>query len=97
MSKVGLLVAAGLGYVVGTRDGRERYEQIQRQVRRIWSDPRVQDKKRRAQHVAQQKSSELGDKASAKADDILSGSAADTSEASEASETPASAPSVGDR
>ena len=41
MSKLGILLGAGVGYVLGTRDGRERYEQIRQQVQRVWKDPRV--------------------------------------------------------
>jgi hypothetical protein len=39
-----ILFATGLavGYVLGTRAGRERYDEIKAVVGRIWGDPRVQ-------------------------------------------------------
>ncbi len=39
-----LLMAAGaaFGYVLGTRAGRERYEQIKARAGEIWRDPQVQ-------------------------------------------------------
>ncbi|MDO5049803.1 MAG: YtxH domain-containing protein [Actinomycetaceae bacterium] len=40
-TKFGLLVGAGLGYVLGTRAGRERYEQIKRQASKIRQSPAV--------------------------------------------------------
>lgn len=39
-----LLFVAGLGvgYVLGTRAGREQYEKLKTQASRLWNDPRVQ-------------------------------------------------------
>lgn len=38
--KVGLVIGLGLGYVLGTRAGRERYEQIKEQALKVWNlDP----------------------------------------------------------
>lgn len=34
--RYGLLAGAGIGYVLGTRAGRERYEQMRRAARRLW-------------------------------------------------------------
>ncbi len=42
MSKIVNVTAAGIGYVLGARAGRERYEQITTQARKLWGDPRVQ-------------------------------------------------------
>lgn len=42
MKKLILLVALAAGYVLGTRAGRERYEEIVDAARRFWGDPRVQ-------------------------------------------------------
>lgn len=38
--KIGLVVGLGVGYVLGTRAGRERYEQIKTQWLKVWNlDP----------------------------------------------------------
>lgn len=46
--KLALLVGAGAGYVLGSRAGRARYEQIRSGARRMWEDPRIQHKKQEA-------------------------------------------------
>jgi hypothetical protein len=43
VKKLSLLIAAGAGYVLGTRAGRERYEQIKSQTTKAWNNPKVQD------------------------------------------------------
>ena len=55
MKKLTLLVAAGVGYVLGTRAGRERYEQIKKTAMRVKDDPRVQDKAHQAADMAKEK------------------------------------------
>ena len=41
--KIGLVVGLGVGYVLGTRAGRERYEQIKTQWVKVWHLDPVQD------------------------------------------------------
>jgi len=41
--KVGLVIGLGIGYVLGTRAGRERYEQIKAQALKVWHLDPVQD------------------------------------------------------
>lgn len=49
------IAGAGLGYVLGARAGRGRYEQIKHQADTVWHDPRVQEKVNLAQaKVAEQ-------------------------------------------
>ena len=43
MKKLTLLVVAGAGYVLGSRAGRERYEQIKTQATKTWNNPKVQE------------------------------------------------------
>lgn len=43
MKKLLLLVAGGIGYVLGARAGRERYDQIAGMATKVRNDPRVQD------------------------------------------------------
>jgi hypothetical protein len=40
--KILLVVGIGVGYVLGARAGRERYEDIKRAVGNLWNSPRVQ-------------------------------------------------------
>ena len=40
--KIGLIVGLGAGYVLGTRAGRARYEQIKKQADKVWQLPPVQ-------------------------------------------------------
>jgi len=41
--KVGLVVGLAAGYVLGTRAGRERYEQIKQQASKVWDLDPVQE------------------------------------------------------
>ena len=66
-TKAALVVGLATGYVLGTRDGRERYEQIKSQATRVWQDPRVQQKAARAQDLAKQKATQAQDLAKEKA------------------------------
>lgn len=42
--KLKLLIGIGIGYVLGTRAGRERYEQMKAKAQAAWQDPRTQEK-----------------------------------------------------
>lgn len=53
--KLKVLIGLGIGYVLGTRAGRERYEQITAQAQRFIRDPRVQKKAAQARDVAAEK------------------------------------------
>ncbi len=53
--KAALIAGLATGYVLGTRDGRARYQQIKTQFQRIISDPRVQQKTSQAADVAKAK------------------------------------------
>ena len=68
-----LLFVAGLaiGYVLGTRDGRRRYEQVESAAQTIWESEPVQW----AAAQAQDAMGELGEKALAGARKVVSGSA----------------------
>ncbi len=42
-AKLALLVGGAAGYVFGTRDGRQRYEQLKTSAQTLWQDPKVQE------------------------------------------------------
>lgn len=62
MKKLMLLVAGGVGYVLGARAGRERYEQIKKAATRVKEDPRVQEKAHQAADLAKDKAPVVKDK-----------------------------------
>jgi hypothetical protein len=41
--KAGLVVGIAIGYVLGSRAGRERYDQIKEQWRKVWNMDQVQE------------------------------------------------------
>lgn len=58
-----ILFAAGLavGYVFGTRAGRERYEQIKSAANGFWNDPRVQLRVDQVEDFVKEKAPEVAD------------------------------------
>lgn len=70
MNKVLLLVGAAVGYVLGARAGRERYDEIADRANKLWSDPRVQGKVEEVKAKAPEVAAQLGDTAKAKADEV---------------------------
>ena len=56
--KLKLLIGIGVGYVLGTRAGRERYEQMKAKAQTVWQDPRTQEKVHQARDVASEKAGE---------------------------------------
>ena len=69
MNKMLLLVGAGIGYVLGARAGRERYDQIADQANKLWSDPRVQTKVEEVKAKAPEMAHQVGEQAKAKVDE----------------------------
>jgi len=83
--KITLLVGGAVGYVLGTRAGRERYEQIKSQAQSLWGNPKVQEKASQAQDLAREKGPEMGQKvadaaagAASQAKDKVAGGSGDT-------------------
>jgi hypothetical protein len=78
MKKISLLAAVAVGYVLGTRAGRERYEQIKSGARKVAGDPRVQAATHKAQdavaaqavHAAEVAKDKVTDAASQAADRV---------------------------
>ncbi|GGD29259.1 hypothetical protein GCM10010915_06780 [Microbacterium faecale] len=52
--KLGLIVGLGIGYVLGTRAGRARYEQLKAQAEKVWELDAVQKQVGKAKDFAQQ-------------------------------------------
>jgi len=88
--KLGLLVGGAIGYVLGTRAGREQYDKIVAQGQSLMGNPKVQDAKAQAQDFAKQKGPEVGQKvadaasgAASAAQDKVSGSNSKSSSTSD--------------
>ncbi len=62
MKKLMLLVAAAVGYVLGARAGRERYEQITGRIDKVKHDPRVQQQTQAAVDAARRHAPVVADK-----------------------------------
>ena len=62
MSKLTLLAAAGVGYVLGAKAGHQRYEQIVGTFNKVKGDPRVQEKAHQATDLAKEKAPVVKDK-----------------------------------
>jgi len=59
--KILFLAGLGLGYVLGTRAGREKYDQLKTQVLKVWNDPRVQKQVDAAQEFVKDKAPEVAE------------------------------------
>lgn len=69
-----ILIVTGLavGYVLGARAGRERYEQIKRVATKLWNDPRVQQQVDRVEDFAKDKAPDVVDFLSDNAKKVVS-------------------------
>jgi hypothetical protein len=68
MKKLTILISGAIGYVLGTRAGRERYEQIKSMATKVKEDPRVQERAQQAAEVAKEKAPVVKDKVAGAAD-----------------------------
>ena len=59
--KILLLVGLGVGYLLGTRAGRERYEQIKDAASKLWNDPRVQKRVDQAEDFVKDKAPDVAE------------------------------------
>ena len=59
--KILLLTGLAVGYVLGTRAGRERYEEITKAANKLWNDPRVQKPVKQAEDFVKDKAPEVAE------------------------------------
>ncbi len=59
--KILFVVGLGVGYVLGTRAGRERYEQLRKAAENVWNQPAVQDGVQTAKDFAMARAGDVGE------------------------------------
>lgn len=62
-----LAVGVAIGYVLGTRDGRARYDQMKTKVTELWEDPRVVRARKDVEAYARQQAPVIRERAEAAA------------------------------
>lgn len=70
--KILFIFGLAMGYVLGTRAGRERYEQIKAGAEKVWLDPRVQEQVHTVEEFVKDKAPDLADKATTAAKKVTS-------------------------
>lgn len=68
MRKLTILISGAIGYVLGTRAGRERYEQIKSMAVKVKDNPTVQEKTQQAVDTAKAQAPVVKDKVADAAD-----------------------------
>jgi hypothetical protein len=68
MRKMTMLVSGGVGYVLGARAGRERYEQIRQMAMKVKGNPTVQAKAQQASDAAKDAAPVVKEKVAGAAD-----------------------------
>lgn len=59
--KILFVVGLGVGYVLGTRAGREKYDQLKANVSKFWNDPRVQERVEDVQEFVKDKAPDVAE------------------------------------
>ncbi|MCT1690742.1 hypothetical protein M3B11_07205 [Brevibacterium sp. p3-SID960] len=65
-----LLVGIGIGFVLGSRAGRQSYERLKTQVEEFWQNPRVQEGVQQATDTAKEKAPEVAEMVKDKAPEV---------------------------
>lgn len=70
--KILFVFGLAVGYVLGTRAGRERYEQIRAGAEKVWQDPRVQKQVSTVEEFVKDRAPDLAEKATSAAKKVAS-------------------------
>lgn len=70
--KILFVFGLAIGYVFGTRAGRERYEQIKASAEKVWHDPRVQKQVATVEDFVKDKAPDIAEKATTAAKKVAS-------------------------
>ncbi|MCW4385847.1 YtxH domain-containing protein [Salinibacterium sp. SYSU T00001] len=69
--KILILTGLAVGYVLGARAGRERYEEIKESATKLWNDPRVKSKVDAVEDFAKDKGPDVAEFVSDKAKKVV--------------------------
>lgn len=73
-----LLAGLGVGFILGSRTGRQSYERLKAQALDLWTDPRVQDTVEKANQSIREKSPTVADAVQTAADKVNAAAATST-------------------
>lgn len=73
-----LLAGLGVGFILGSRTGRQSYERLKAQAQELWTDPRVQDTVEKANQSIREKSPAVADAVQTAADKVNAAAATNT-------------------
>ena len=73
-----LLAGLGVGFILGSRTGRQSYERLKAQAQELWTDPRVQDTVEKANQSIREKSPAVADAVQTAADKVNTAAATNT-------------------
>jgi len=59
--KILLVVGLGIGYVLGTRAGREKYEKIKATAIKLWNDPHIAEQRHNAEGFVKDKAPDVAE------------------------------------
>ena len=90
MRKIAFVAGIGVGYVLGARAGKQRYEQIKAQADKAWHNPQVQEKVTAAQETVKAKAPVVGQKAKEAAGTAASAAASTAKDAASSAKDAAS-------
>ena len=71
MKKAVFLAGVGVGFLLGSRSGRESYEKVKTEAQKLWNDPKVQNKVSESTEWAKQKAPQVQEKVSEKAKEVF--------------------------
>lgn len=73
-----LLAGLGVGFILGSRTGRQSYERLKAQAQDLWTDPRVQDTVEKANQSIREKSPAVADAVQTAADKVNAAASTNT-------------------
>jgi len=71
MKKALFLAGIGVGFLLGSRSGRESYEKLKTEAQKLWNDPKIQNKVSEGTEWAKQKAPQVQEKVTGKAKEVF--------------------------